>query len=43
MLLKILGPVNLESFLLVNDDGQDSGEHVFNELGRRAYTRLVGD
>ena len=30
VLLKILGPVNLESFLLVNDDGQDSGEYVFN-------------
>ena len=36
VLLKILGPVNLESFLLVNDDGQDSGEHVFNPFVSRA-------
>ena len=36
VLLKILGPVNLESFLLVNDDGQDSGEYVFNPFVSRA-------
>ena len=30
VLLEILGPINLESFLLVDDDGQDSGEYVLN-------------